>query len=99
MASSFGTCERNWVALDFINSKRCNNLKPSSSNDLVYVFSNIRLVNRMKNVSKLDSFSNASSSRPIANLEFLVNDFNNEDNDNIQFLSNTSLEDEIDDIN
>ena len=99
IASSSGTCERNWAAFDFIHSKRRNRLKPSRAADLVYVFFNMKLVNRSTNVSKLATTKDASSSITTDNLDYLVDDINNEDDDDIELLSDTSGEDEIDDAN
>jgi hAT family C-terminal dimerisation region len=41
------SCERNWSAYDFIHSSRRNKLAPERARDLVYVFSNRRLVRKM----------------------------------------------------
>ncbi len=48
MVSSVGACERNWSAYDFLHSKKRNRLEPQRANDLVYVFANLRLINRMR---------------------------------------------------
>lgn len=42
--SSACSCERNWSAYDFIHNRRRNRLTPSRARDLVYVFTNGRLV-------------------------------------------------------
>ncbi len=42
-------CERNWSTYDFIHSKR-RNLRPGRANDLVYVFSNLRLAKRIQDL-------------------------------------------------
>ena len=61
VASSSGAYEHNWATFDFVHSKRHNRLKPSRANDLVYVFSNSRLLNNGTNVSKLASAKPSSS--------------------------------------
>ena len=42
------SCERNWSTFEFIHSKKRNRLEPSRANDLVYVFSNLRLLKRVQ---------------------------------------------------
>lgn len=49
-AVSACACERNWSTYDFIHSARRNRLTPARANDLVYVFSNLRLVNRIQDL-------------------------------------------------
>ena len=46
MVSSAGACERNWSSYDFIHSKKRNRLHADRANDLVYVFSNVRLIEK-----------------------------------------------------
>jgi hypothetical protein len=41
------TCERNWSAYDFIHNKRRNRLTAARARNLVYVFTNGRLVNKL----------------------------------------------------
>ena len=48
LVSSAGGCEQNWSSYDFIHSKKRNRLHPGRANDLVYVFTNARLVQRFK---------------------------------------------------
>lgn len=45
--SSACSCERSWSAYDFIHNRRRNRLTASRARDLVYVFSNGRLVNKL----------------------------------------------------
>jgi hypothetical protein len=45
--SSACSCERSWSDYDFIHSKRRNRLTSSKAKDLVYVFSNTRLADKM----------------------------------------------------
>lgn len=52
MTSSAGACERNWSAYDFIHSKKRNKLTPDRANDLVFVFSNLRLMAKFKEPEK-----------------------------------------------
>lgn len=52
LSSSAGACERNWSAYDFIHCKKRNKLTPERANDLVYVFSNLRLVKKFKEPEK-----------------------------------------------
>ena len=42
--STASACERNWSTYSFIHSKRRNKLAPERAADLVYVFSNARVV-------------------------------------------------------
>jgi hypothetical protein len=48
LVSSAGGCERNWSSYDFIHSKKRNRLHPGRANDLVYIFTNARLIQRFK---------------------------------------------------
>ena len=48
LVSNAGGCERNWSSYDFIQSKKRNRLQPARAMDLVYVFTNARLVQRTK---------------------------------------------------
>jgi hypothetical protein len=41
-------CERSWSTFDFIHSKRRNRLSAERSSDLVYVFSNLRLLDKLQ---------------------------------------------------
>ena len=52
MTFSAGACERNWSAYDFIHSKKRNKLTPQRANDLVFVFSNLRLMAKFKQPEK-----------------------------------------------
>jgi hypothetical protein len=45
------SCERNWSTYDFIHSKKRNKLKPQRARDLVYAFTNIRLVESMQDAA------------------------------------------------
>jgi hypothetical protein len=42
------SCERNWSAYDFIHNKRRNRLTTDRARDLVFVFTNGRLVEKLK---------------------------------------------------
>lgn len=42
--SSSSACEQNWSTFDFIHNKRRNRLQPQRAADLVYVFTNLRLI-------------------------------------------------------
>jgi hypothetical protein len=42
------SCERAWSAYDFIHNKRRNRLSPARARDLVFVFTNGRLVEKMR---------------------------------------------------
>ncbi|CAL8465879.1 g5415 [Coccomyxa elongata] len=48
LVSSAGACERNWSTYDFIHSKKRNRLHPDRANDLVFVFTNSRLIQKFK---------------------------------------------------
>ena len=50
------SCERNWSSYDFIHTKRRNRLSASKCADLVYVYSNLRLLRRMKNKGGAECF-------------------------------------------
>lgn len=54
--STSSACERNWSTYDFIHNKRRNRLSSKRANDLVYVFSNLRLVERMKSANYVEEF-------------------------------------------
>ena len=41
------SCERNWSAFDFVHSKKRNKLSAEKSAELVYIFSNLRLLRRV----------------------------------------------------
>jgi hypothetical protein len=41
-------CERNWFTYDFIHNKKRNRLTPTRARDLVYVFTNGRLVDKLE---------------------------------------------------
>ena len=45
--SSACSCERNWSSYDFIHNRRRNRLTPARARDLVFVFTNGRLVRKM----------------------------------------------------
>jgi hAT family C-terminal dimerisation region len=46
--SSASACERNWSTYDYIHNKKRNKLKPSRARDLVYVFTNQRLLDKLR---------------------------------------------------
>lgn len=46
MVSGAGACERNWSANNFIHSKKRNSVTTERANDVVYVFTNMRLEKR-----------------------------------------------------
>lgn len=52
MTSGAGACERNLSAYDFIHCKKRNKLTPERANDLVFVFSNLRLMKKFKDPEK-----------------------------------------------
>lgn len=54
MVSGAGACERNWSAYDFVHSKKRNRLDPDRAEDLVYVFTNMRL---HKKAQKSEAFA------------------------------------------
>ena len=39
--------ERNWSAFDFIHNKERNKLSPAKAEEIVYIFSNLRLLRRV----------------------------------------------------
>jgi hypothetical protein len=43
-------CERNWSTYDFIHNKKRNRLRLDKANDLVEVFSNLRLISKVNNI-------------------------------------------------
>ena len=50
-------CERNWSTFEFIRSKKRNRLEPAHANDLVYVFTNLRLIKQVKSLEYEQDFS------------------------------------------
>ena len=52
MTSSAGACERNWSSYEFIHFEKRNKLSPERANDLVFVFSNLRLMSRFNQPEK-----------------------------------------------
>ncbi len=48
--SCASVCERNWSTYDFIHNKKRNRLQPDRANDLVEVFSNLRLISKVNNI-------------------------------------------------
>ena len=46
MVSGVGACERNGSAYNFIHSKKRNSVTTERANDVVYVFTNMRLEKR-----------------------------------------------------
>jgi len=48
--SCASVCERNWSTYDFIHNKKRNRLRPNRANDLVEVFSNLRLISEVNNI-------------------------------------------------
>lgn len=45
---SSSTAERNWSSYEFVHSKKRNRLNAERCNDLIYVFTNLRLVERLR---------------------------------------------------
>jgi len=43
-------CERNWSTYNFIHNKKRNCLRPDKVNNLVEVFSNLRLISKVNNI-------------------------------------------------
>jgi hypothetical protein len=43
-------CERNWSTYDFIHSKKRNRLTPQRAQDLVHVFSDLRLAHKVNSI-------------------------------------------------
>ena len=72
LVSSAGACERNWSTYDFIHSKKRNRLHPDRANDLVYVFTNSRLIQRFKEPEKFPEWvaEIASSDEEEEQIEF-----------------------------
>ena len=48
MISGAGACERVWSTYDFVHSKKRNRLAPERASDLVYVFTNLRLLKKAR---------------------------------------------------
>ena len=51
-----GSCEQNLSAFDFIHSKKRNKLSPAKAEELVYVFSNLRLLRRVTDANATELF-------------------------------------------
>ena len=49
-------CERNLSAFDSIHSKKRNKLSPAKAEELVYVFSNLRLLRRVTDANATELF-------------------------------------------
>jgi hypothetical protein len=49
-------CERNWSTYDYIHSKKRNKLAPARARDLVYVFSNQRLLRKLNSGTHQEEF-------------------------------------------
>jgi Protein of unknown function (DUF 659)/hAT family C-terminal dimerisation region len=49
--TSASACERNWSSYDFIHSKKRNRLRTERAQDLVFVFSNLRLNRNLRRIS------------------------------------------------
>ena len=50
------SCERSWSAFDFIHSKKRNRLSPEKCEELVYVFSNLRLLRKANSADAKELF-------------------------------------------
>lgn len=50
------SCERNWSTYDYIHNKKRNKLAPARARDLVYVFSNQRLLQRLNSGTHQEEF-------------------------------------------
>jgi hypothetical protein len=48
--SAASACEHNWSTYDFIHSKKRNRLTPQRAQDLVHVFSDLRLAHKVNNI-------------------------------------------------
>ena len=60
--SSACSCERNWSTYGFIHSKARNRLRPGRARDLVFVFSNLRLLKKMEDLEYEEQFPEWDSS-------------------------------------
>ena len=49
-------CERNWSTYDYIHNRKRNKLSPSRARDLVYVFTNERLLRQMNKADREEAF-------------------------------------------
>ena len=52
---SSSAAERNWSTYDFIHSKKRNRLTEAKARDLVYVHSNLRLLDKISDVNFTDT--------------------------------------------
>ena len=70
------SCERNWSAFDFIHSKKRNKLSATKAADLVYVFSNLRLLRKLNAADSTEVFyawaSDECSKESVESLEKAV---------------------------
>ena len=46
-----GSCKRNWLAYNFIHTKRCNILNPKCATNLVYIYYNMKLIHFLNNIA------------------------------------------------
>lgn len=60
--SSACSCERNWSTYGFVHSKSRNRLSPARARDLVYVFSNLRLIQRIEDAEYEEEYPEWDSS-------------------------------------
>ena len=54
---SASSCERNWSAHGHIHTKICNRLEPATTEKLVYVYSNSKMVAATRDADELKVFS------------------------------------------
>jgi hypothetical protein len=54
--ASASSCERNWSAFEFIHSKKRNRLSSNKASDLVYVYCNLRLLDKIEDLEYEEAF-------------------------------------------
>lgn len=54
--ASASSCERNWSTFEFIHNKRPNRLGAKKASDLVFVFSNLRLLDKVEDFDYEERF-------------------------------------------
>ena len=59
--SSASASERNWSSYDYIHNKKRNKLKPSRARDLVYVFTNQKLLDKRNRANNEEAFAGWST--------------------------------------
>lgn len=66
LVSGACSCERTWSAYEFIHSKKRNKLSSSKAEELVYVFSNLRLLRKLTTANYTEVFYQWQNDKSVA---------------------------------